>query len=81
MHMDHYGPLGPHDDHLLERVLSNVYSVLKPLGNMIKGSKMFKMVLVIFGNTRVLTKEGRKSSDIVRKSFRGFQKGLGVARN
>jgi hypothetical protein len=77
--MDHYGPPGPPNDHLPEKVLGNVWSVLKPLGNMLKGSKMFKMVLLIFGNIRVLTKERRISSDIVQKSFRGFWKGFGVS--
>jgi hypothetical protein len=44
------------------------------VGNTLKGSKMFKMVLVIFRKTGVLTEERRKSSDIVRKSFGGLQK-------
>jgi hypothetical protein len=65
MHRDNYGPPGLHDDHLLERVLSNVWSVLEPLGNTLKGSKMFKMVLVIFENIGVLIKERWKNSHIV----------------
>jgi hypothetical protein len=40
MHRDHYGL----DDHLRERVLGNIWSVLEPLGSTLKGSKMFKMV-------------------------------------
>jgi hypothetical protein len=81
MHMDHYDPPSPPDDHLPERVLTNIWSVLEPLGNILKGSKMFKMVLVIFRNIGMLTKERQKSSNIVRKSFRGFRKGFGVSRD
>jgi hypothetical protein len=44
MHMGHYGPLGHPDDHFPERVFSNIWSVIEPLGNTFKGSKMFKMV-------------------------------------
>jgi hypothetical protein len=62
MHRDHYGPPGPPDDHLLERAIGNVYSILEPLGNMLKGSNM---VLVMFGNIEVLIEERRKSFDIV----------------
>jgi hypothetical protein len=51
MHMDRYGSPGPLDDHLPERDLNNVLSVLEPLGNMLKGSLMLEMVLVIFENT------------------------------
>jgi hypothetical protein len=36
-----YGPPGPPDDHLPEKVLINVWSILEPSGNMLKGSKMF----------------------------------------
>jgi hypothetical protein len=38
MHMDRHGSLDPSDDHLSERVLRNVWSVLEPLGNTLKGS-------------------------------------------
>jgi hypothetical protein len=80
MQMDHCGPPGPPDDHLSKRVLGNIWSVLEPLGDTLKGSKMFKMVLVIFGNIRVLTEERWKSFDIVQKSFGGFRKRFGVSR-
>jgi hypothetical protein len=39
MHRDHHGSLVLIDDHLCERVLSNVYSILKPSGNTLKGSQ------------------------------------------
>jgi hypothetical protein len=81
MHKDHYGPPGPPDDHLPKRVLGNVWSILEPVGNTLKGSKMFKMVLVMFGNIGVMIEERQKSSDIVRKSFRGSEKGFGVGLN
>jgi hypothetical protein len=51
MHRDRYGSLDPLYDHLPKRDLDNVWSVLEPLGNMLKGSLMLEMVLVIFGNT------------------------------
>jgi hypothetical protein len=38
MHMDHCGSPDPPDDHLSVRVLGNVCSVLKPLGNALKRS-------------------------------------------
>jgi hypothetical protein len=38
MHMDHHGYPDLIDDHLPERVLSNVCSVLEPSGNTLKGS-------------------------------------------
>jgi hypothetical protein len=37
MHMGHHGYPNLIDDHLPERDLGNVYSVLKPLGNTLKG--------------------------------------------
>jgi hypothetical protein len=39
MHSGHHGSPNPIDDHLLERVLGNVCSVLEPLGNTLKGSQ------------------------------------------
>jgi hypothetical protein len=41
IHMDHYGPLGPPNHHLPERVLGNFWSILESSGNTLKGSKMF----------------------------------------
>jgi hypothetical protein len=38
MHMDHHGSPDSIDDHLPERVLRNVCSILKPSGNTLKGS-------------------------------------------
>jgi hypothetical protein len=38
MHMDRYGSPDPPDDHLPERVLGNVFSVLEPLGNTLNAS-------------------------------------------
>jgi hypothetical protein len=78
MHMDRYGPPGPPDDHLPERVLGNVWSVLEQWVTRLRETRCFKMVLVIFKNIRVLTKERRKSFDIVQKSFERFRKGFGV---
>jgi hypothetical protein len=46
MHMDHYGHLGPPDDHSPERSLDDVWSIPKPHGNTLKGSIMCKLVLV-----------------------------------
>jgi hypothetical protein len=51
MHKDHYGSPDPPDDHLPERDLDNVWSVHEPLGNMLRGSLILEMVLVISGNT------------------------------
>jgi hypothetical protein len=39
MHKDHHRYPDLIDDHLLERVLGNVYCVLEPLGNTLKGSR------------------------------------------
>jgi hypothetical protein len=39
MHMDHHRYPDLIDDHLPERVLGNVYSVLEPSGNTLKGSR------------------------------------------
>jgi hypothetical protein len=50
MHRDHHGYVDLIDDHLPERVLGNVCSVLESSGNTLKGSSMLEMVLVIFGN-------------------------------
>jgi hypothetical protein len=36
VHMDHHGYPDLIDDHLPERVLGNVYSVLEPSGNTLK---------------------------------------------
>jgi hypothetical protein len=47
----------------------------------LRDQRCFQMVLAIFGNIGVLTKERRKSSDIVQKSFGGFRKGFGVVGN
>jgi hypothetical protein len=63
MHRDHYGPPGPPDDQ--ERVLGNVWSVLKPWVTHLKDQICFKMVLLIFRNIGMLMEERRKSSDIV----------------
>jgi hypothetical protein len=38
MHRDHHGSPDLIDDHLPERVLDNVCSVLEPSGNTLKGS-------------------------------------------
>ena len=46
MHRGHYGHPGPADDHSLERCLGDVWSIPEPQGNTLKGSMMFKMVLV-----------------------------------
>jgi hypothetical protein len=46
MHMDCHGSPDPIDDHLLERVLRNVCSVLELLGNTLKGSRYLRW----FGN-------------------------------
>jgi hypothetical protein len=50
MHRDHHGSPDPIDDHLLERVLCNVCSVLEPLGNTLRDLDA-RDGLVIFGNT------------------------------
>jgi hypothetical protein len=42
MHMGHHGSPNPIDDHLPERYLGNVWSVLEPLGNTIKGSRFLR---------------------------------------
>jgi hypothetical protein len=42
MHRDHHGSPDPIDDHLLERDLGNVCSVLEPSGNTIKGSRRLR---------------------------------------
>jgi hypothetical protein len=77
MHMDHYGPPGPPDDHLPQRVLDNVQSVLEPWVTCLRDQRCLRWFLVIFGNIVVLTEERKKSSDIVRKSpgrfWRGFR--------
>jgi hypothetical protein len=39
MHRDHHGSLDRIDDHLSERVIGNVCSVLEPSGNTLKGSR------------------------------------------
>jgi hypothetical protein len=39
MHKGHHGSPDLTDDHLPERDLGNVWSVLKPLGNTLKGNK------------------------------------------
>jgi hypothetical protein len=38
MHMDRYGSPDSSDDDLLERFLGNVWSILEPSGNTLKGS-------------------------------------------
>jgi hypothetical protein len=38
MHKIHHGYLDLIDDHLPKRDLGNVWSVLEPLGNMLRGS-------------------------------------------
>jgi hypothetical protein len=81
MHRDHYAPPGPPDDHLPERVLCNVWSILELWVTRLRDQRSFKMVLVIFGNIEVLTEGRLKSSDIVQKSLGGFWKGFGVSRN
>jgi hypothetical protein len=40
MHKGHYGHWGPTDDHSTERCLGDVWSVLEPCGNTLKGSMM-----------------------------------------
>jgi hypothetical protein len=42
MHRDHHGYPYLIDDHLPERVLGNVCSVLEPLGNTLKGSQCLR---------------------------------------
>jgi hypothetical protein len=39
MHGDHHGFLDLIEDHLPERVLDNVFRILEPLGNTLKGSQ------------------------------------------
>jgi hypothetical protein len=57
MHRGHHGHPGPSDDHLPERVLGNVWSVLEPGVAHFRDQRCFKMVLVIFGNIGVLMEE------------------------
>jgi hypothetical protein len=42
MHMDRYGPPGPPDDHLPERVLGNVWSVLEQWVTRLRETRCFK---------------------------------------
>jgi hypothetical protein len=76
MHMDHYGPPGPPDDHLPQRVLDNVWSVLEPWVTRLRDQRCLRWFLVIFGNIGVLMEERQKSSDIVQKSLRRFRRGF-----
>jgi hypothetical protein len=46
MHRDHHRSPDPIDDHLVERVLGNVCSVLEPWSNTLKGSRCSRW----FGN-------------------------------
>jgi hypothetical protein len=73
MKRGYHGHPGPSDDHLPERVLGNVWSVLGMGVTHLRDQRCFKMVLVIFGNIRVWTEERPKSSDIIRKSFGRFR--------
>jgi hypothetical protein len=62
MHMGHHRSPDPIDDHLPERVLDNVYSVLEPSGNTLKGSRCSRW----FGNIqkrRVMIYERGNSSN------------------
>jgi hypothetical protein len=62
MHMGRHGSPDPMDDHLLERVLHNVCSILEPSGNTLKGSRCSRW----FGNIRkhrVMIYERRNSSN------------------
>jgi hypothetical protein len=65
MHRDHYGPPGPLDDHLPERVLGNVWSVLEPWVIRLRDQFFLKMVLVIFGNIKSVDERETKKFDIV----------------
>jgi hypothetical protein len=65
MHRDHYGPLGPLDDHLPERVLGNVWSVLEPWVIRLRDQIFVKMASVIFGNIKSVDERETKKFDIV----------------
>jgi hypothetical protein len=57
MHEGHHGHPGPSNDHLPERVLGNVWSVLEPGVAHLRDQRCFEMVLVIFRNIGVLMEE------------------------
>jgi hypothetical protein len=60
MHSDHYGPPGPPDDHLPERVSIMSGVLLNHWVTRLRDQRCFKMVLVIFRNIEVLTKREGK---------------------
>jgi hypothetical protein len=74
MHMGHYGHPGPADDHSPERCLGDVWSILEPYRDTLKGSMIFKDGFGIFGIIGVLTRERWKSFVKVRRLFGGFRK-------
>jgi hypothetical protein len=71
IHRDHHGCPDSIDDHLPERILGNVWSILEPYGNTIKGA----MTLRCYWNCQTVDrrkpKKFRRNPKVVRRVSEG----------